>query len=886
MKVTFLVQSAHKLGGTERSATTQANALAAAGHDVRILSVVKAAPEPVFWTDPRVRVEHLTDLTTAYDEAQHARPSLLVPARWDKQFSALTDVGLEAGLRGLATDVLVTVTPALLAAAVELAPPGVVVVHQEHRSSSQRTSGLEPLLVNAPRADVVAVLTTSMDDWLRRELGPVAPEVVVLPNPLPQGPSPRSLLDSRTVVAAGRLVMEKQLTKLVDAFADVADELPGWRLRILGQGHQRPHLVRETRKRGLYDRVELPGTSPDMPSEWARASVLAMTSRAEGFPLTMQEAMAAGVPCVSFDCASGPREIIRHEVNGLLVAPESIAGMSAALLRVGTDDGLRRRLGQGALETAREWDADLIAARWVEVFERALERRAGRPRYAARSAQPPAATPAPPGYDATGVTPQQARATALEVATRAAEATGAEWLVVPPHETGIPVVVLPMSARQRFLEALGRADVPAYLCLRDPALNGWPERRGPVRDLAQDLQRGRTSVVALEPWPLDPDGVHASVLAGGGTVEVEFWEEDVAGDLVAPRRNRWTQRLARGTTTTTTRVHDRDVPTLPLMALPTVHEARFDVDVVVTWVDGADAEWDRARRERLEGLTGTATTRESSGQARFLSRDELRYCLRSVHLFAPWVRRVHLVTAGQVPDWLDADHPQVRVVDHREILPGDALPTFNSHAIESALHRIPDLAEHFVYLNDDFFLGRPLGPEAFFSPAGLAAVWFSPSAVGLSDAPGAAPYLKAAWNNRRLLHDAFGVVLTDNLAHAPYPHRRSVLEEIEERFPAEVGATARAPFRSETDLSLLSSFAQHYALLTGRAYAAESVRAYVNIANADLEWQLTKALQREQDFLCLADHHDHALDQDRLDRVLGSFLATYFPVAAPWETSG
>ena len=197
VKVTFLVQSAHKLGGTERSAITQANALAAAGHDVRILSVVKAAEQPVFAIDDRVAVEHLVDLTTPYDEALHARESVLVPPRWDKQFSALTDIGLEHGLTGLDTDVLVTVTPALLACAVQLAPDRVVVVHQEHRSSSQRTSGMEPLLVYAPRADVVALLTPTIADWLRGELGPVAPEIVVVPNPLPQGYAPRSLLDSQ-----------------------------------------------------------------------------------------------------------------------------------------------------------------------------------------------------------------------------------------------------------------------------------------------------------------------------------------------------------------------------------------------------------------------------------------------------------------------------------------------------------------------------------------------------------------------------------------------------------------------------------------------------------------------------------------------------------------
>src|SRR5690606_2330888 len=124
------------------------------------------------------------------------------------------------------------------------------------------------------------------------------------------------------------------------------------------------------------------------------------------------------------------------------------------------------------------------------------------------------------------------------------------------------------------------------------------------------------------------------------------------------------------------------------------------------------------------GATGADTgaqRREASGQARFRDRDELRYSLRSLHLFAPWVRTIHLVTAAQRPAWLDdaaLESGRIRLVDHREILPASALPTFNSQAIETALHRIPDLAEHFVYVNDDVLLGRPLTKEHFFSPGG------------------------------------------------------------------------------------------------------------------------------------------------------------------------
>ena len=117
-----------------------------------------------------------------------------------------------------------------------------------------------------------------------------------------------------------------------------------------------------------------------MAAEWAKASVAALTSRTEGFPLVVQEAMAAGVPVASFDSASGPREIIEHEVNGLLVGPQSVAGMSAALLRLTTDAELRQRLGQGALRTARQYDAGALAERWIGIFSEARARRANQGR--------------------------------------------------------------------------------------------------------------------------------------------------------------------------------------------------------------------------------------------------------------------------------------------------------------------------------------------------------------------------------------------------------------------------------------------------------------------------------------------------------------------------
>ncbi|MBC9734583.1 stealth conserved region 3 domain-containing protein [Nocardioides marmotae] len=897
MRIAWLVFNLDGMGGTSRSAITQANALAP-DHDVRLVSVTRSGDRPHYDVDDRVAVQYLVDvredrdptvppvagLTPAVATALADRESALVPARWDGQFSALTDVAMEAALPALDVDVLVTVTPALLASAVQLLPDHVTVVHQEHRSSSDRTSGLEPLLTYAPRADVVALLTPTVETWLRERLGEVAPETVVVPNPLPIGFVPRSRLDRKVIVAAGRLVPEKQFPKLVAAFGQVADRLPGWRLRICGEGPQRAEILRQVRKDGLWDRVELPGAVPDMRGEWAKASISALTSRAEGFPLVVQEAMAAGVPVASFDCASGPREIIEHEVSGLLVGPESVAGMAAALLRLAGDEELRHRLGEGAHRAARQYDAHALAERWLGIFADARARRAGRGRLESRALAKPPRRPraAAAAVDVAEVTPLEARRTALRLAVDAARAASDAWFVVPRDGSNPPTVVVPMAARRALLDHLAAASVPSYLSLRDPAQHGWHERRGSVAELAADLRRGMTTQVSLEPWPTDPRTGRPGLLAGGCGVDVQFWETGVDGDLVAPRRNRWVQTLPAGTRLVDHEVDGVTVRTLPLMAEPTFDECRFPIDVVYTWVDGDDPAWNDARAARLAQVTGTATTREASGRARFVHRDELRHSMRSVHLFAPWVRHIYLVTAGQRPDWL-ADHPQVTVVDHREILPAEALPTFSSHAIETALHRIPGLSEQWIYLNDDVFLGRPVRPEQLFTPAGQNAVFLSATTVGPDDAPGAPAYLHAAWNNRRLLREAFGVTTTSTLAHTPHPHRVSVLTAISERFAEDVARTARAPFRSEADVSLLSSLAQHYGLATGTAYVGSAEHAFVNVSNSDVEWQLQRLLDREQDFFCLGDHHDHAVTAARLDRLLADFYAEYYPVAAPWE---
>ena len=135
----------------------------------------------------------------------------------------------------------------------------------------------------------------------------------------------------------------------------------------------------------------------------------------------------------------------------------------------------------------------------------------------------------------------------------------------------------------------------------------------------------------------------------------------------------------------------------------------MDIDFVVLWVDGGDPVW-QAEKSEYQGKT----TDDSNSVNRFRDWGLMPYWFRAVEKFTPWVRKIHFVTCGHVPAFLNLNHPKLHHVKHADILPTDVLPTFNSQAIEANIHRISDLAEHFVYFNDDMFIIRPMSETAFF----------------------------------------------------------------------------------------------------------------------------------------------------------------------------
>jgi len=142
----------------------------------------------------------------------------------------------------------------------------------------------------------------------------------------------------------------------------------------------------------------------------------------------------------------------------------------------------------------------------------------------------------------------------------------------------------------------------------------------------------------------------------------------------------------------------------------------LSIDLVYLWVDGNDPKWLSKRNAFTENPEDNS---ESNCKGRYVNNDELKYSLRSAEKYAPWIRKIFIVTDNQIPDWLDVTNPKVKIIDHSEILPEKCLPCFNSSVIEYFLYKIPDLSEHFLYANDDMFFGKDISPDFFFNKDGF-----------------------------------------------------------------------------------------------------------------------------------------------------------------------
>lgn len=463
-----------------------------------------------------------------------------------------------------------------------------------------------------------------------------------------------------------------------------------------------------------------------------------------------------------------------------------------------------------------------------------------------------------------------------------------ESVVLPSSNEFNPIVVVAETQIPQTVEALHKLDAADGW---QTSVTGFSGRRGPLskfESAAADISRircrrvltapngkqmnTRFEDIIIETWAVLDSGVERvdGETHMEGTLHRRIAQRGAPVEYLTPRV--WRETIAAG----------------GQLKLP--HPHLFDVvdpvDIVYTWVDGDDPIW-RQRKQAAEGGLEQGSVNETATiPSRFTSRDELRYSLRSVEAYASWVNHIYIVTDGQTPSWLNTDHPKITVVDHRDIFTdSDALPVFNSHAIESQLHHIPGLSEKYVYLNDDIFFLRPTDPSLFFTGNGHS--MFFPSKAPLDIDPPSArdlPVLSAAKRNRTFLQDNFERTVTNKFKHTPHPQLRSVLTEMEKDHADEFAAVARSTFRHPDDLSIPSALYHFYAYAVGRAVPGNIRYAYMDIAREDAElYFLRLARRRDLDVLCLNDTNTSEVDQDKLDRMMAEFLEYQLPIPSTFE---
>lgn len=366
MNLLIVIHSLHS-GGAERVTANLANHWAAQGWRVTVVTLTSTAQD-FYQLHPAVQ-------RIALDVAGASGNALAAIGNNGRRVRALRCV-----LRQVRPDVALALmsTANILLALAAVGLKGVVAVGSERtyppRIPLGRTwEALRSRLYG--RLHAMVALTGESATWLRQHTParriPVIPNAVTWPLPAqpPHLPLPERAHGRRTLLAVGRMSEEKGFHLLIPAFQRLAPDFPDWQLTILGDGPDRPALQAQVAAAGLADRISLPGRAGNVGQWYAAADLYVMSSRFEGFPNTLVEAMAHGLPAVSFDCDTGPRDIIRHEVDGLLVPAGDVAALEAALRRLMGDAALRQQWGVRALEVRERFSVQRVTRMWEDLFE-------------------------------------------------------------------------------------------------------------------------------------------------------------------------------------------------------------------------------------------------------------------------------------------------------------------------------------------------------------------------------------------------------------------------------------------------------------------------------------------------------------------------------------
>lgn len=318
------------------------------------------------------------------------------------------------------------------------------------------------------------------------------------------------------------------------------------------------------------------------------------------------------------------------------------------------------------------------------------------------------------------------------------------------------------------------------------------------------------------------------------------------------------------------------------------------IDIVYLWVNGDDVTWRKKRQRaarRASMADHDAMAMYGNVEGRFRDNDELRYSLRALERYFPDHGHIYVVTDGQTPAWIEPS-ARLTVIDHRDLIPADRLPIFDSGNIESYIHRIPGLSERFFYFNDDVFFGAPVRVDDWFWDGGVYAAWSDdPAITGLAMQPDATSLENGFRLSRQWLDQHATQALASyqhtprTFAHSPRPLLKSLLFQLEHEAADLFERVRSTVFRNWAAPTIVSDFVLRWALAHGLAKIRDYSHLYVMTGDANQAEQLQALLASHGalDFFCINDTTDDAHASDARLVNAKTTLQIMFPEPSPME---
>ncbi len=345
MKIFFIIRGLHDVGGIERVTTIVANGLAERNYEIRIVCFEK--DEPYFKLHPNIKIHYIN--------------SLLFKKRELKKLykNEKPDINIFLGSHRS----LINIPPS----------KGIPCITWEHFNAKINWHPLHKYSkkLAVKYCNKIVVLTNTDVKNYKNIFN--ANNVTCIPNPLTLNKIEETTLSNKTLLAVGRLASQKGFDLLIDAWARTKTKNLGWNLKIVGNGRHLSKLLKQISKNNLQNSIEIVPPTKNIISEYKNASALVMSSRFEGLPLVLIEAMSAGLPIVSFDCETGPREIVIHNETGLLVPPLNVNELAKAIDNLLLNESKLKEFSKNSLLKSKKFSINNILNQWEKLFKEIME---------------------------------------------------------------------------------------------------------------------------------------------------------------------------------------------------------------------------------------------------------------------------------------------------------------------------------------------------------------------------------------------------------------------------------------------------------------------------------------------------------------------------------